>query len=81
MAHKIYPFFIASCTPIWVQPNDAGINKSFHWAMEQAVKQSHGAAGTANMADFNNIFVRGWSIFLEAEQSEICQLGFTNTTN
>jgi hypothetical protein len=81
MANKIYPFFIASHTSIWAQPNDAGVNKRFHWAMEQAAKQSCRAAGIANVAYFNEIFVRGWRIFLETERSEIRQLGFNNTTN
>jgi hypothetical protein len=58
MAHKIYPNFIASHMPIWAQPNYAGVNKCFHWAMEQAVKQSRWATGTANMEYFDNIFVR-----------------------
>ena len=27
MDNKVYPFFLASHTSIWAQPNDAGVNK------------------------------------------------------
>jgi hypothetical protein len=81
MSHNVYPFFIASHTSIWAQPNDAGVNKRFHWAMEQAARQSRRTAGIATVAYFNEIFVRGWRIFLEAERSELRAMGFNNTTN
>ena len=81
MSHNVYPFFIASHTSIWAQPNDAGVNKRFHWAMEQAARQSRRTAGIATVAYFNEIFVRGWRIFLETERSELRAMGFNNTTN
>jgi hypothetical protein len=34
-------FFITSHTSIWVQSNDTGVNKQFHWAMEHATKTTH----------------------------------------
>jgi len=37
--NKVFPFFLASHTSIWSQPNDAGINNIFHWAIEQACKE------------------------------------------
>ncbi len=81
MKNNVFPFFIASHTSIWAQPNDAGVNKRFHWAMEHAARQSRRTAGIATVAYFNEIFVRGWRIFLEAERSELRALGFNNTTN
>jgi hypothetical protein len=80
MAHNIYPFIIASHTSIWAQPNDAGVNKRFHWAIEQAARQSRRAAGIANLAYFNEIFLKGWQIFIRSEISELRALGFNNTT-
>ena len=39
IAQKVYPFIIASHTSIWAQPNDAGVNKRYHWAIEDACKK------------------------------------------
>jgi hypothetical protein len=33
MDNKIYPFFIALYTSFWAQPDNAGVNKRFHWVM------------------------------------------------
>ena len=65
MANKVYPLFIASHTSIWAQPNNAGVNKRFHWAMEQAAKTArHGQTSTPNVKYFNEIFCIGWHLFL-----------------
>ena len=82
MDNKIYPFFIASHTSIWAQPNDAGVNKRFHWAMEQAAKTARRSqTGTPNAEYFNMIFCEGWALFLETERKDLRELGFNNTTN
>jgi hypothetical protein len=39
IAHKVYPFVIASHTSIWAQSNDAGVNKRYHWSIKDAGKK------------------------------------------
>jgi hypothetical protein len=46
-----------------------------------ARQQSRRIAGSSTVAYFNEIFVRGWQIFLEAEQSELRAMGLNSTTN
>jgi len=41
MDNKVFPFILASHTSIWSQPNDAGVNKRLHWAIEQECKKEH----------------------------------------
>ncbi len=40
MKHKIFPFFFASHTSIWAQPNDGGTNLRLHNCLEEAVRLS-----------------------------------------
>ena len=37
MENNVYPFFIASHTSVWAQPNDSGPNKRMHTCVETAV--------------------------------------------
>jgi len=39
LENNMYLFILASHTSIWSQPNDAGVNKRFHWAVEEACKE------------------------------------------
>jgi hypothetical protein len=80
IANNVFPFFIASHTSIWAQPNDAGINKRFHWALEQLARSSR-RNGTPDVAYFNRIFAGGWNRFLEEERADMLGTGCNNTTN
>jgi hypothetical protein len=80
LANNVYPFFIASHTSIWAQPNDAGINKRFHWALEQLARSSR-RNGSPNVGYFNRIFAGGWKRFLEEERADMVSTGCNNTTN
>jgi hypothetical protein len=83
MDHQVYPFFIASHTFIWAQPNDCGVNKRFHWAIEQAARKErrNPTPYSANLAYFNRIFAQGWKHFITEERQELRELGYNNTTN
>jgi hypothetical protein len=80
MENDVYPFFIASHTSIWGQPNDCGINKRFHWALEQTARAER-RDGDATVEYFNEIFCTGWLRFLEEERAELRILGYNTTTN
>ena len=80
LANNVYPFFIASHTSIWAQPNDAGINKRFHWALEQLARSSR-RNGAPNVGYFNRIFAGGWKRFLAEERADMVSTGCNNTTN
>ncbi len=80
MANDLYPFFIASHTSIWAQPNNCGINKRFHWALEQTARAER-RDGAATVEYFNEIFCTGWLRFLEEERAELRILGYNTTTN
>ena len=61
LQNEIYLFFLASHMSIWSQPNDCGINKHFHWSLEQSVKSARREKeGSPNVAYFNSIFTVGW---------------------
>jgi len=63
----VFPFILASHTSIWLQPNDGGVNKCFHQAIEQCcLIARHGNEGV-NVPYFNKIFREGWQNFLTAE--------------
>jgi len=40
MSNCVFPFILPSHTSIWSQPNDAGVNKCFHSAVEQICEQT-----------------------------------------
>jgi hypothetical protein len=64
------PFYIASHTSIWVQPNVCGINKHFHWALDQTARAER-RDGNTTVAYFNEIFCYGWLRFLKEERAKI----------
>jgi len=79
--NKVFPFFLASHTSIWSQPNDAGVNKRFHWALEQECKNTRRMVTTATIKYCNSNFIKGWRIFLKAECDDLRKLGYNNATN
>ncbi len=36
LKNRVFPFILASHTSIWSQPNDGGVNKRFHRAIEES---------------------------------------------
>ena len=82
MRHEVYPFFIASHTSIWAQPNDAGVNKRFHWAIEQEVRSARrGQRGVPNIQYFNTILSAAMKRFIEKERCEMIEMGHNSTTH
>jgi hypothetical protein len=81
IANNVYPFIFASHTSIWAQPNDAGVNKRFHWAIEESAKKERRGEDQATLPYFNHILNEGWVFFLEAERKDLRALGLNNTTN
>jgi hypothetical protein len=80
MENEVYPFFIASHTSVWAQPNDCGVNKRFHWAVEEAVRRKR-RMGQPTVQYFNEALTVAWKLFVNAERSELRNLGYNNTTN
>jgi hypothetical protein len=78
--NKVFVFFFASHTSIWAQPNDCGLNKRVHWAIEQACKQYRRSGRTTTCEYFNGIFSQGWQIFLKAEADDLLECFDNNTT-
>jgi hypothetical protein len=69
ISNNVYPFIFASHMGIWAQPNNAGANKRFHWAMEKSAKRMRSGEDQATLEYFNHILNKGWVYFLEAERS------------
>jgi len=80
MDNRVFTFFLASHTSIWSQPNDAGVNKRFHWAVEQICKTERRNHKNCNIRYFNSNFLNGWYKFLETERDDLRQLGVNNAT-
>ncbi len=78
--HNVFVFFFASHTSIWAQPNDCGLNKRFHWAIEQACKQYRRSGRTTSCEYFNSIFCLGLRIFFKAEADDLLECFGNNTT-
>ena len=63
MLNNVYPFYLASHTSIWSQPNDNGTIKCLHSCIEDAsVKRRR--YDKAIIPYFNGIFVEGWRDFI-----------------
>jgi hypothetical protein len=71
--NDVFPFLLPSHTSIWSQPNDCGPNKRLHGCISDANRQLR-----SNCADkkkytptkWNQIFRRGWDLFLTREQND-----------
>jgi hypothetical protein len=78
--NKVFVFFFASHTSIWAQPNDCGLNKRVHWAIEQACKQYRRSGRKTTYEYFNQIFAMGWRIFLKTEADDLLETFTNNAT-
>ena len=81
MKNEVYCFFLASHTSIWAQPNDAGVNKRFHWCMEQIVKTKRRKTSVPNVCYFNTAITKAVVEFREKERTELINNGENATTN
>ena len=79
MKNKIFPFFFASNTSIWAQPNDGGTNLRLHNCIEEAVRNRRRTGGTPNVTYFNSVICDAWKLFVERERQEL-RAKTTNTT-
>jgi len=77
----VFPFFLASHMSIWSQPNDGGMNKCFHRAIEQSCSEIWHGYDTAPIGYFNQNFRKGWYNFLSAEWLDLQNTGINNATN
>jgi len=80
MDNHMFTFFLASHMSIWAQPNDAGVNKQFHSAIEEECRQVHHTLKVATKYYFNNNFAKGWRTFLKLEHEDLRLLGVNNAT-
>ena len=78
--NDVFVFFFASHTSIWAQPNDCGLNKRVHWAIEQANKKVRRSGETTTYEYYNRIFADGWRIFLKAEADDLLETFSNNAT-
>jgi hypothetical protein len=78
--NNVFVFFFASHTSIWAQPNDCGLNKRVHWAIEQACKKFRRSGRTTTTGYFNEIFSHGWRIFLTVERKDLLECFENNST-
>ena len=69
MENNVYPFFLASHTSIWAQPNDAGVNKRFHWCVEHEIKGVRRTCRSApTVKYFNEALCNAVRLFRETEE-------------
>jgi hypothetical protein len=78
--NNVFVFFFASHTSIWAQPNDCGLNKRVHWAIEQACKRFRRSGKKTTYQYFNEIFSDGWRIFLKTEADDLLETFTNNAT-
>jgi len=81
MDNNVFPFILTSHTGIWSQPNDAGMNKRFHWAIEQSCKKTRCTINAPTVEYFNTNFVNGWREFLTIESDDLQSVQCNNATN
>ncbi len=80
MDNRVFPFVLASHTSIWSQPNDAGVNKRFHWSIEEAFRKVRRTTDSYSIPFFNSNFVEGWHTFLQTERDDLRRVNMNNTT-
>jgi len=71
---------LASHTSIWAQPNDAGVNKRFHSAIEEECRRVRHKLKVATIHYFNSNFAKGWRTFLKLEHEDLRCLEVNNAT-
>ena len=70
MLNNVFPFFFASHTTIWSQPNDNGTIKRLHSCIEEATLCRR-RWNRAVIPYFNEILVHAWQTFLARESSDL----------
>jgi hypothetical protein len=78
--NRVCPFFTASHTSIWAQPNDCGTNCRWHNCVKKVVRNMRRQGGTPNVAYFNQVFSEAWTMFLDHERMDLREQEGTNTT-
>jgi hypothetical protein len=78
--NNVFVFFFASHTSIWAQPNDCGLNKRVHWAIEEACKKYRRGGRVTSQGYFNEIFCMGWRCFRDAEVADLLECFENNAT-
>jgi hypothetical protein len=78
--NNVFVFFFASHTSIWAQPNDCGLNKRVHWAIEEACKHFRRSGRVPNCEYFNEVLCKGWRIFLKKEADDLLECFDNNAT-
>ena len=81
ITNNIFPFFIASHTSIWAQPNDCGLNRRFHNCIEHYTKLQRRTISLPNVEYFNGIFSCAWRRILDLERIDLHATGKNTTTN
>jgi len=81
LKNHVYAFFLASHTSIWSQPNDGGVNKRFHRAIEESCSEVRRGCDAATIPYFNGNFRKGWQNFLQAERLDLHATGLNSATN
>ena len=79
MINNVFPFFLASHTSIWSQPNDNGTIKRLHACTEE-VSLKNRRWNKAVIPYFNQIFVEGWRLFIKRESQDLLA-GGNNATS
>ena len=80
--NNVFPFFLASHTSVWAQPNDNGPNLRLHKCVEEAVsKLGLRYSGKKTKQSYFNIIIRhGWREFLVQERQDIITCGSNSAT-
>jgi len=78
MLNNVFPFFLASHTTIWSQPNDNGTIRRLHSCIAE-VTAKHRRWNSTSIAYFNQIIVDAWELFIKRESSDLAS-GLNNAT-
>jgi hypothetical protein len=78
--HDVFAFFFASHASIWDQPNNCGLKKRVHWAIEQANKKIRRSGASTTHEHHNRIFADGWRLFLKTEADDLLETFSNNAT-
>ena len=76
--NNVFPFYLASHTTIWSQPNDNGPIRRLHLCIKE-ITVTQRRWNTAIIPYFNFIFMNGWSLFIDKENEDLLS-GSNNAT-
>jgi len=79
MLNNVFPFFLASHTTIWSQPNDNGTIKRLHSCIADATL-NHRRWNNTSIGYFNKIIFEAWEQFIQRETSDLLS-GCNNATS